>query len=230
MLVAISRDGSVTVSEHGEEDRVLDPADPLAILPCFRAAVELEEGVTAAQLMRALKPWSAVLSRAAWCDFDAWATAMDRPFIEEAEDADDRIACLEITPSVHYYGKGADRTVSTSWQLSGRYEKPLTGPDGHTFETCSVAFCDPRLIGGLPIRIVDRAPTIDFDRNKDVEREEIGVETDFFSTIVLGFLDDLSFHGSPEDTEEVGDGIRRSVAEILASLAAEPGTGNEPGS
>ena len=76
MRLLIQRNGTVLVCKHGEPDRELDKDDPLALAGAFRAVVAFEEGLTSAQLFRALAPWSTLLSRTAWIDFDAWLASV----------------------------------------------------------------------------------------------------------------------------------------------------------
>jgi len=218
------------VHEHGEEARALDPSDPFAIVSAFRAAVEIEDGMTPVQMLRALKPWSKALSQAGWLDFGQWLKAMERPFVREAGDDPERIACIEVYPVVNVHRMKVDgerrAEAFVSWETRGRFESPVESPSGRTVDCCSLSFVNPGLLGHLPMRIVRaaevndirtcapwREPAILLPSVKGVY-DGLDCTPTFFDTVVLGFLDEISSHGSPEDTEDVREGIMDSVSDI----------------
>ncbi|CAO3419992.1 hypothetical protein [Azospirillum doebereinerae] len=51
-ILRLERSGAITVAEHGEPDRILDPTDPLALLAHVRSMPEFEQGLTVAEGMR----------------------------------------------------------------------------------------------------------------------------------------------------------------------------------
>jgi len=217
----------VIVGEHGEDPRPADREDPFDALRWFRAMVELEEGITAFQMMRALKPWSRALSAAGWIDFDAWFAAMSAPMVREAEeDEDERLSGIELHP-VAYVSRDrreGERTasVSVAWRPLGRYARPRQ-VHGRTEEHCSVSFVDPRLIGHLPLSVCTTLQVQDMRAMRPWLERPVLAESlpgvygrlvehpTFFDAIVLGFLDDVSFHGLPEETAEVAEGLIRAV-------------------
>lgn len=232
MHIVIQRNGNLVVRERGAEDNVLDPSDPFAIVDVFRAVVELEEGISPFQMMRAMKPWSGVLSEAGWLDFDEWFKAMERPFVQVAGDEADRLAGIEIYPVVDVRrtkcGDIREAEVSVSWRPRGRYLHPVEGHGDRIDAYCSLSFVDPRLLGHLPVTIVREASVNDTRacapwREVPVLPSSIPRVYDrlvctptFFDTVVLGFLDDISVHGTPETTQEVADELRHCVDRIKA--------------
>jgi len=228
MHVVIQRDGRILIQENGEEDRFADPSDPLAIVACFRATVELEEGLTSAQLMRALRPWSAVLSRAGWMDFDAWIAALDRPFMKVAgdDDGEGRIVSIELVPTFDVFrGKrpdGIELSIHPAWRPLGN----RVDASGAEMEQCSLSFVDPREYAHLPLIINEKVSVKDVQSMPPFGQEailpdalpgtydRIAQAPFLFDTIVLGFLDDISYHGSPEDTAEVGESLAGMVRDI----------------
>jgi hypothetical protein len=139
MRLFIHRDGRLVVREHGEKDRAVDRNDLLALAAAFRAAVELEHGLTSAQLFRALAPWAALLSRAAWIDFEAWLSGASRAPLsvvcaETMAPGDDEppLDAVIVHPvlSVHRERPRnlSSVTLDIHWRTSGRYASPR--PDG----------------------------------------------------------------------------------------------------
>jgi hypothetical protein len=240
MRLVILRDGRVAARDYGEPDRVLDREDPLALTQAFRAFVEFEEGLTSAQLFRALRPWAAVLSRAAWMDFDAWQTSATRAPLqlvtEEANacsGAEPPLDAVVIHPvlSVHRddANEGKDVAIAIHWRTSGRYVSPRSNGFGGEDIFCSLSFAPPQTWAHLPL-LID--PTVEVDEDEALRNASptISATTEarllaspkFFDAIILGFLDDVSFHGSPLETAEVGDEIARRVAEFSSRAEHDP--------
>lgn len=230
MAVLIKRDGTLVVREHGEEDEFLDPSDPFAIVYPFRAAVELEEGITPFQMMRALSPWSDAISAAGWFDFDGWLRAMTRPLVAEAREEPDRLAGIEIHPVIHVQRRKASgermAEVFVAWQSRGRYANPVVGRDGRVDAYCSLSFLNPGLLGHLPVTIVREASVNDIHVHAPWREAPIlspaspGVygrlecTPSLFDAVILGFLNDISFHGTPEATQVVAEDLREAVRRI----------------
>jgi hypothetical protein len=235
MRLVIYRSGRVLITEHGEPDREASP-DPVALASCFRAVVAFEEGLTSAQLMRALSPWATLIGHAAWMDFNAWASASARPHLvlatSEREQPDDPpLDAVVIHPVLSLasdsHGKKRRRsdgpvTLSIRWRSSGRYAWPR--PDGFGGEDrfCSMSFVPPAQWAHLPLlieaQVMVDALRIDGDAPllPDLETAQLTVEPTFFDAIVLGFLDDISFHGSPADTQERYGELQELVKEAEA--------------
>lgn len=246
MRILIRNDGEVIVDEDGEE-RPADRSDPFDVLRWFRARVEMEEGITAFRMMRALSPWSGALSAAGWLDFDAWLAAFSAPMLEEAVPGDDksRLSGIELHPVAHVcrseHGGARAASVSVEWRPLGRYAEPVRRPGGRVEELCSVSFCDPRLIGHLPLSVHTTLKVQDIRTRRPWGEQPVLAEAlpgvydmlvehpTFYDTIVLGFMDDISFHGSPGDTAEVADGLRQAVDEIRSGAASETTRGREGG-
>lgn len=224
MRVLIRKCGDIEVYEHGEDVVTLDADDPLAILPVFRAYVEFEEGLTPFHLMKALKPWSIVLSEAGWLDFDAWSIAMEKPLLKEVSTPDEeRLMGIELHPDISIQsrrrrgGGDKDAELFVNWRPLGRYAVPHADVSGRVVETCSISFVDPREIGHLPISIVEKAPVIEMGgsgKGGHLPDKSYKCGPTFFDTVVLGFLDDISFHGSPERTQDIADNVKDIFAQI----------------
>lgn len=230
MRIVIQRDGRIAVCEHGSGDSYADPANPYDILRLFRAQVEFEPGLTAFQMMKALRPWSAALSAAGWIDFDAWFAAMEKPPISLAGEDSERLSGIELHPeaSVNRFDDDGGRSASIHiyWRPLGRYANPEPNSFGRVEEHCSISFTDPRLIGHLPlsirhtVKVKDSRSHAPWGEDPILPQSSPGVYDrivdypSFFDGVVLGFLDDISFHGSPEDTDDVAEGLREAVEEI----------------
>ena len=241
-VLHLNKDGSIIVAEHGQPDRPLDPADPLDLLSQIRSLPEFEDGLTVGEMVSCLRPWSAVLSRMGWLDFDAWDAAIKAaPAVRDACDPffsaeEPPVAAIVISPVLtERIDKKGNMTLLTRWDSHGEYAWPCVNAEtGHQDLYCSLSFLPPSEMASLPIRIDDRAwiNTQDF-RHKGRRILAHGIESTggtpsmlrgpacFFDTVVLGFLDDISFHGDPEETKDVGEHLASLVAEIKAGRIPE---------
>lgn len=223
MRMVIRKCGEIEVHEHGEPVETLDVHDPLAILPAFRAYVEFEEGLTPFHLMKALEPWSVVLSEAGWLDFEAWFRAMEKPLLKEVSAPDgERLSGIELHPRITIQGRRRrsgvkkDADLYVNWRPLGRYAVPQDHGNGRIEETCSISFVDPREIGHLPITIVENSAIrgINTDIDSKMSEQSFRCCPTLFDTVVLGFLDEISFHGNPEATQDVADYLKEAVTKI----------------
>lgn len=229
MNITIQRDGMILVREHDEADRYLDIDDPLAILNCLRAGVEFEDGLTVRQLMKALRPWGDVIGHLAWMDFEAWFESVDQTYlisVAAEHDGEQELSCLEIynVISVHRFEAGVAH-LSSRWDFHGRYAKPEVVM-GRLEEVCSLSFTSPRSYANLPIKIIEKATVEDIrvgppDGMRPIlfeslagSHDELKTYSSFFDVVILGFLDNLSFYGDPEDAEERAEYIGGLVADI----------------
>lgn len=227
MRLTIHRDGRLVIAEHEEPDRAVEP-DPFALAACFRASVVFEEGLTSAQLMRALRPWARLIGQAAWMDFDAWASASAQPHVtlatsdEQRDDAPlDAVVIhpvLTLTSGSRTKRREAGEPLSLSvdWRSSGRYAQPQPNRFGGEERFCSMSFLPPVQWAHLPLLLETRMAVDALRIGRDphllpeLEAATLQAEPTFFDTVVLGFLDDISFHGSPADTQErYGDLLER---------------------
>lgn len=234
MRLTIHRDGRLVIAEHGEPDRAVEP-DPFALAACFRASVAFEEGLTSAQLMRALRPWARLIGQAAWMDFDAWATASAQPHLtlatndEQRDDAPlDAVVIhpvLTLTSGSRTKRREAREppSLSVDWRSSGRCAQPQPNRFGGEERFCSMSFLPPAQWAHLPLLIETRL-TVDALRIgrdppllRELEAATLQAEPTFFDTVVLGFFDDISFHGSPEDTQERYGVLLERVEEAKAA-------------
>jgi hypothetical protein len=227
MHVVIRKCGTVECHRSGGEVDTLDASDPFAILRIMRSSVEFEVGLTPFHLMRALRPWDGALSACAWIDFDPWLRAMEGPLLKVAVADDERLSGIEIHPSVNVrrMAKGGKREAkfTIDWRTLGRYASPVASSGGRVDETCSVSFMDPREIGHLPISIIDKPSVMEIGSprgTKGVFREGADIDwtfscvPTFFDSVVLGFLDDISFHGNPEETQATRNGLVAAVESL----------------
>jgi hypothetical protein len=218
MRLRIQRNGDLTILEHGEEERPVG-VGPIDLAACFRALVELEDGLTTAQLMRALKPWSSLIGCAAWMEFDEWLAAGERPHLAlaraasgDAADGEPPLDAVVVHPVLSFHSTGRRQrgptTVNIRWRVSGRYARPR--PDGHGGKDsfCSLSFSPPAEWAHLPL-ILDGTLMVDALVSKAdagleaaLEASQLVADPTFFGAIILGFLDDISFHGSPSETQE----------------------------
>jgi hypothetical protein len=219
MRLTIYRDGSVLAVEHGEQDCEVSP-DLFAIAGCFRAFVAFEEGLTSAQLLRALRAWARLIRRAAWMDFDARASASAHPHLtlatkeeEQRDDAPLDAVVIHSIPTLRSEGRtkrrkaGEPVSLSIRWRSSGRYAQPQPNGFGGEDRFYSMSFLPPAEWAHLPLpidtRVMADALRIGGDAPLLPELEAVTLEAEptLFDTVVLGFLDDISFHGSPTDTK-----------------------------
>jgi hypothetical protein len=230
MRLRIQRTGDLTILEHGEEERPVG-VGPIDLAACFRAHVELEEGLTSAQLMRALKPWGGLIGRAAWMEFDEWLAASERPHLAlaggssgDGADAEPPLDAVVIHPvlSLHSVGRRqrGPTTVSIRWRVSGRYSRSKSNGFGGEDRFCSLSFAPPAEWAHLPL-ILDGTLMVDALLAKDdaglgaaLGATTLMADPTFFDTIVLGFLDDISFHGSPSETQEQRQELLSGLEEV----------------
>jgi hypothetical protein len=232
------RDATIVVSEHGEPDRLLDAADPLALLVHLRSAVALEEGLTAAGLMRCLRPWSAVVSKLAWIDFDAWERAVAVGHLNEVApdsggDGDEPpLDKVEISPCLHANrNRKGPPSLDITWTTCGVYAEPVVD-NGATHRRCGLSLAPVREWAYLPLVVEERLSVSDLGPkwnetsgvlsattvNGPDDVSPVTTTPTLFDTVVLGFLDEISYHGDPEEAAERRDEIGGMVADIAARL------------
>jgi hypothetical protein len=220
--VVFHRDGRIVARTHGRPDRVLEPTDPLALAAHLRSVVTFEDGLRPCDLMRCLAPWGAFLSRAGWCDFHAWHEAICRPPLRLARPGDveeTRVERVVLHPAVRTHIPHRDLPeLEIAWEASAH----VGGPHG-TGRLEEVNQLDPRLWSRRPLVIETRPQLFEFDlsgRQRSLFSDRVGIEADggsrmtirptLFDTVVLGFLDDVSFHGQPAATRPAADVAGRS--------------------
>ncbi|MBF5096590.1 hypothetical protein F1643_21615 [Azospirillum sp. INR13] len=243
--VRLMRNGTIIIAEHREPDRIMDATDHLALLGHVRSLPEFEPGLTVAELMRCLRPWAEVLSRMGWCDFDAWDRALAPPHLRLVGDTDGKptaqdeppVAEMVITPTIT---ATAERTgqwaLDIAWETLGVFAWPrVDDHTGHQDLYCSLSFSPPAEWAHLPIRIEHHAKISNMDFAGTGRRlltdavastkhapSTIEVFPSFLDAIVLGFLDDISFHGSPEETLEVREEVFELAEGVRNELGVEP--------
>ena len=248
----VCRNASILVRETGQPDRLLDPADPLAILAHLRSRTSFEEGLTSAGLMRALRPWAEVLSRMAWIDFDAWDKAVTKPDLRVVgpgssppERTDDPpLAAVEIAPVLEMYRRRRGHLeFYASWRTSGRYSRLRICPHSGAEDIhCSLSFTRPSEWAHLPLVLGERAWTAELDATPRgrasgddrtilfpphlasgrLDPSPIEMTPVFFDAVVLGFLDDISHFGDPDESAEIGAEIEGRITEAFGD-APRPG-------
>ena len=123
--------------------------------------------------------------------------------------------------------------LSVNWRSSGRYAQPRPNGFGGEERFCSMSFLPPAQWAHLPLLIETRmaADALRIGRDApllpELEAATLQAEPIFFDTVVLGFLDDISFHGSPEDTQErYGDLLERlEEAKVMHGDGGETSNG-----
>ena len=271
----IARTAVITLREGDEASDpgiVLDRNDPLALLPHLRSGVELEMGLTAAGLVRALRPWSEILSKMAWIDFDAWDKAIAKPPLRVVEASNEKpfegeassgtegtegaggpaagrtlfdaaqkpeppLAAIVIAPVLHMARRRRGASdVQISWQTSGLYGTPHIHQDlGIEDLYRSISFSSPAEWAHLPLILskncwtsemdlagsqatLDGAPMLSPDlQSKRNTPSNLKTYPSFFDAIVLGFLDDISCFGDPDDIAETRDEVMQILKDALQS-------------
>lgn len=228
MEITIQRDGRIAIREHREEVRYADPENPYALFEIMRAALTLEDGLTVRQLMRCLRPWKASLSASAWMNFDAWLEKMDQTHVvDAATDDNDRLSQIEISCYVdlNRFDDDIFLHLNTHWSVRGRLVTPFE-EHGHVHETCGITFTDPKRYSNLPLKIIPYAAVHDHNVGNPqgcrpvLKSRRPGVYSaiklcpTLFDTIIMGFLDDVSFHGDPVDTEDRFGEILERLEEV----------------
>jgi hypothetical protein len=245
-ILRLMRDGSVVVTEHGEPDCVLDPTDPLSLLVHIRSLPEFEDGLTAHELMRCLRPWSGILSKMAWLDFGRWDRAMAEPptaLLSDFEDTDagedePPLRAVALAPIVRgtVWKKGR-MTLTISWETHGIYAWPRKDRDTESEDLfCSLTFSPPHSWAHLPLHLERRAWIFDNDHTRkrrrilDAEIQSSGtapsrleLTPSFLEAVVIGFLNSISFYGDPEETATVFE----TIAERARSVQLGGSLGNE---
>jgi hypothetical protein len=237
MQITIQRDGRILLEEHNEENRFLDPSDPYALTMVMRSHTVFETGLTLRQLMKAIRPWKEVFGSAGWMNFDAWFAEIDRTHLSQVttdlDDDRDPLASLEIYNIVSLdRPDGGHLELHSYWDFHAYYQTPVE-TDGVVSKTCSVSFLPARVYANLPIHINYKAKIHDDQadylegRRPVLTAERPGIyshietNSSFFDIVVLGLLDQMSFHGDPEETEERGDELFETVAALRKTIESE---------
>jgi hypothetical protein len=244
MQITIQRDGRILLEEHNEENRFLDPSDPYALTMVMRSHTVFEDGLTLRQLMKAIRPWKEAFGSAGWMNFDAWFSEIDRTHLSQVttdpDESKDPLASLEIYNIVTLDRPNEGHLeLHSYWDFHAYYQTPVEA-DGAVWKTCSVSFLPARAYANLPIRINYKAKV--HDRQADylegrrpvlsAERpgiySHIETNSSFFDIVVLGLLDQISFHGDPEETEERGDALFETVASLREKLEGNNEESDQP--
>lgn len=241
----LMRNGTIIIAEHREPDRIMDATDHLALLGHVRSLPEFEPGLTVAELMRCLRPWAEVLSRMGWCDFVAWDRALALPHLRLVGDADGKpaaqdeppVAEVVIAPTITATAERRGQwTLDITWETKGVFARPrVDDQTGRQDLYCSLSFTPPAEWAHLPIRIErwawissmdfggkDRRLFINGIASTSNEPSTVEVSPSFLDAIVLGFLDDISFNGSPEETSEVRNEVFELAEGVRNELGVEP--------
>lgn len=233
MHVLVKRNGSLQlrVGEHGEIERELDKSDALSLAVAFRAVVELEGGLTCAELIRALAPWGEILSRAAMIDFDAWlieachTPSPSRSFdAGPTADAESPLDAVVVSPVLVVHREDhRDRTNAVfeiCWSASARYASPYMDPTLSKVLYCSLSFLPTKAWINLPLIIACSAEIENYSSliMVDIFANEFGgavqVVPTFFDVVVVGFLRKISEHGSPAESIHA----RAELLDVLDSV------------
>lgn len=197
----IRRDG--VVLEGGGRAGFLDPGDPSAPLAHLGDVARIEPGLTAATLLRVLLPWSGVLSEMGGLDLPAWERSLSRARLRDVAAPEPRgsgLAGLVISPEVSFLRSAGAEEVRIDWSTHGtdasapgtRYAVP-----GHVAAWA-----------GLPVSVTDVARPAG-------GRPALRVTPTFYDAIVLGFLSDISWDGSPEEAAAAEDEVVAMAREVL---------------
>ncbi|CAO3379220.1 hypothetical protein [Azospirillum argentinense] len=236
-ILRLERNGAITVAEHGEPDRVLDSTDPLALLAHIRSMPEFEQGLTVAETMQCLRPWADVLSRMGWCDFVEWDRALAIPprrLLDDAADPTQKhgeppLGSVVIAPTISTTAEQERQwSLDITWETRGVFAWPrVDHHTGHQDLYCSLSFTPPAQWAHLPIRIEQRAWIGSMDlagTDRKIFTEEVvstniapstvEVAPSFLDAIVLGFLDDISFYGNPDETSEIWEEVLETAEAV----------------
>ncbi len=238
MEITIQRDGRIAIQEHNADIRFADVEDQFAIFELFRARTVFEDGLTLRQLMKALRPWKNVLNKAAWMNFDAWLTSADKTHVVDADedDIDEEIVAVELYCILNLHRSDSGTLyIDTHWDYHGKFAQPIDLGVGYLTDTCGLTFMSPKKFANVPI-IIDPVPSIHdiavgppdgkrpiLSDNLPNAYDRIELTPTLFDTVILGLLDNLSFHGDPEDAEDRGEEIAGMVADIKAQIEATAG-------
>lgn len=213
-MLQFLRDSRIVVKEHGSADTVLDRDDPLAILDVLRSGVELEPGLTAGGLLRCLSPWSPLLSKLGWLNMHAWTSTASTAHLRDANGIDmtdpERLDGLVLRPSVQFIDRrGGPMELTVDWSVSGRYATPFTPAGSNRSERyCSISLSPLETWINLPVAVdavVEPVPPVGVPMT---------VSPSFYDTIILGFLDDISAFGDPEETISIRAELLQAIQDI----------------
>lgn len=222
-MLRFQRDGRVAVLEHGEPDAWLDVADKNAILVHLRSGIELEDGITAGGLFRCLKPWGDVLSLIGWLDFSAWSTRAAVSHLREAVDRSDdpeAIDAVVLRPTVtsRTGRKRQAATLLVQWDAVVRFVRPLKMPGSSHADAYGALDLLPLPDWiNLPVIVQRQAQfRVMGPGVAPAELSEVDVEPNVFDTLILGFLDECSAYGTPDDTIELRASLIATVEKLQA--------------
>jgi hypothetical protein len=225
-VLTFRRDSRVHVREHGEPDAFLDPEDPFAPSAFLGSPVEFEPGLTAGGLIRCLRPWAALAGRLAWMDFDAWSAVAATAHLRDAaalpDDGEPRLSEIVLAP----HAELLDGELRLGWEC---YGLTAPGPDGSPPVRMSFSMSPATVWVGLPVRIDRRCrqsarPRRRPRRDERFIADDVTVTPTLFDTVMLGFLDEISAYGDPEDTEAAAGLVTERMAEVEELLRETPET------
>jgi hypothetical protein len=230
MLIKICRDGSLKVGDDNDIFQSLDTSDPFAVPHILRGHVTLEDGLTVRQLFKALRPWSSFFSSSAIMNFEEFSNGVDQTYLVEADASVTPLLHVEIYPVLQLRRlENGSLTVGAYWDFCGRYGTPIDVGYGLMSDIVSLSFVDLKTYANLPIVISNKAKVIShglevIERSRPLLVDQmagiyshIEIPPVFFDVIVLGFLDKISFFGTPTETAQVADEIKSSLQTIEAS-------------
>lgn len=211
-MLRFQRDSRVSAVEIGQPDTLLDREEPLAILDLLRASVQFEPGLTAGGLLRCLSPWSDILSRLGWISLEAWTSRAAKAHLRLAQaptEDPEAIDALVIRPVVGRHPRRRQPDVlSVHWSVFGRFAKPVLYPGFSKPEHFgSISLLPIEEWINLPVLLVEEAAFPGEDGT-------VCIESSLYDTIILGFLDEISASGDPDDVSHIRQTILKAVDEI----------------
>jgi hypothetical protein len=219
------RSGIILLSDGDREETPLHEERPLALLAQLDTEVAFEPGLTPAEIMRSLMPWSDLVSEMAWCDFEAWEREIRKPPLRVVgeDDADpdmEKPFSLLLCPVIQTIGRGGGEnlTLEVDWNLFGEVDRgadPATGD--RIVSRVGLSFVDARDWSRLPIRI-ETSPEIHqighlkpFSKrwvDEDDRLATMRTAPTLYRTVILGFLDSISLYGDPDQTRRTLEAIK----------------------
>jgi hypothetical protein len=228
MVARFTRAGEVLVSDGTVAADINNPMD---ILGWLNDGLELEEGITFAEVARCLSPWVTAVSHMVHGDVEAIIARCSEPVPEDGILIREDFSAIEIIPFITVDRADGEpvATVSVEWEAFGRLRSAMDGV-GRSSGLMGLSLRHPAEYAGLPVKLVTTAVVSDIMTGGDMEPynmepvvhpsadgsvRNFAVLPTVMDCIVYGLMSEVRSAGS----DDLADRVSESVADVLDRYA-----------